>query len=308
MEHSLEEVKKIIKKFIEESTASNIAIQGKGLERFFANKDIYEIESHLVEIGKQYNINARIDNSIFSKNILANFKSVDPVTAFIPVQYQYNFLHHLAKSYSTGKDLHELIDEFITAFKDQFKLADIVITASGATRCKTNLRFALNSLRDYGLVVSRDKNGRRSWSPSVIGLITLLNIQLCKPESFFWPNYREPDSLYVADKKNQSLGAGTIDPLLWHSLYQFRTPTHIYRFLSWQQSIALNDAEKVVLNDILDRFIEFTHKGLVITKTGISESKKFKVLSEQFQRKLYTQQDSYPELLDKLFGHFKHIK
>jgi|GEM_PF-2845718 len=300
-------VKDIIKTFVEEHSKESTTVHSKSGEQFLANKAIFELESYLVRLRNDYKINARIDTSIFSQNILAHFSSVDAGNAFSSIHYEYNFLHHLAASYAPKKDLHTLIDEFITKFKEQFTLADIVLTATGATRCKTNIRFALNNLRDFGFVISKDKNDKRSWSPSVIGLVALLNIELCKPESEKWNYYREPQRLYSLGN-NKYLNPNAVgDPLLLHSISYFKQPDFLYCYLTWKREIALDESEKVLLENILDQYVEFRHEGLALSKNGVKQTDKFKELSKEFQLKLFNIQDNNPELLEKLFKHFKAI-
>ena len=49
--------------------------------------------------------------------------------------------------------LHQIISNFLARIKSEsLKYEDIIRTDSGATRCQTNLRFAMQSLRDAGLI------------------------------------------------------------------------------------------------------------------------------------------------------------
>lgn len=309
MTYSSKTVKDIIETFVKENIDESITVEGKGGESFLANKAIFEIESFLVQLRSQYNINSRLDTSIVSKNILEKFSNVSSLDAFKPIDYQYNFLYHLAAEYSSNLDLYSLIDSFINKFKSQFRLADIVITNTGATRCKTNIRFALNELRDMSLILSRNSNNKRSWSPSVIGLVALLNIQLNFPESKSWPHYKESDSLISARGGQRNIpGFFSQDPVLIQSILMFKDPAYLYVYLSGHRDISLNEEEKNLLRNIINDYIEFTEAGLEITQHGIKMTKAFVELSKAFQQKLFSVEKSNAALHRKLFEHFRNKK
>lgn len=60
-----EQVKAIIKTFVEEHSKESTTVHSKSGEQFLANKAIFELESYLVRLRNDYKINARIDTSIF---------------------------------------------------------------------------------------------------------------------------------------------------------------------------------------------------------------------------------------------------
>lgn len=309
MTHDAESVKRIIKTFIDEHSGESTYVQGTDGVMILANKAIFDIESFLVTIRNAYDINTRFDSTIVSDNILAHFNKSNAQSGHRAGDYQYNFLHHLASEYTVDVDLFKLIDSFIVKFKHQFNLADIVITNTGATRCKTNIRFALNTLRDFGLVISRDPGNKRSWSPSVLGLVTLLNIEFNKPHSLRWKFYRRPDQLVTPGTFRDSIyNDSPLDTLLLTSQKQFRNPAHLYSFFTWQSDYALDKSEKNMLQEILEAYFEFTKDGLIITNNGVKMSKVFKEKSDEFQEKLFEQQQIAPTLQEKLFAHFRAVK
>lgn len=156
---------------------------GKNRLSVWVNKSIFDIETYLVKLRQDLALNNRLDTTIVSDHILQHFNSISAKDAFQSVDYQLPFLTHLAQEYEPKNDLVDLLDDFVDANKNKFNLADIVVTQSGATRCKTNVRFAVNGLRDIGLIISKDSSNKRSWSPSIMGFIVLLNIQF-HPQSF----------------------------------------------------------------------------------------------------------------------------
>ena len=299
-------LKQIIQTFVEEHKAKSTSFKGANQSQFLANGAIFEIESFLVDLRKQNEINSRLDTTIRSASILSDFKNTNAPAAHQPENFQYSFLHYLARTYTPKAELFQLIDGFVEEVKDQFVLADIVITNSGATRCKTNIRFALNALRDFGLVLSKDADEKRSWSPSILGLVTLLNIEFNKRDPLFRDKYRPPsqlgDSMHAA-----TFGYSPLDWLLLNASLQFKKPDYLYCFLNGLSDCSLNKSERQLIQKILADFIEFTHKGLEITAHGVKLTKAFKQGALAFQEKLFTQQKGNPDLQDKLFAHFRNV-
>jgi len=304
MPHNSETIKAIIKTFVEENIDSSISIRENFGEHFLANKAIFEIESYLVELRNLYQVNERIDTSITSKNIMDSIDGRNFKNAFTPFNYEYNFLFHLAGNYNKTKSLNTLINSFINEYKEHFTLADIVITASGATRCKTNIRFALNNLRDSGLVISKDKNDKRSWSPSLIGLVVLLNSRFCTLPSPADASKEITLSQYIQKLDNKTFEFADRNQLQF-SISQIKQPGYIYNFLTWQNEIALDIEEKKVLDDLLNKFVDFTQDGLKVTENGVIQTDTFNERSKKFHKDLFYVQDNNPVLLSKLFNHFR---
>lgn len=104
--------------------------------------------------------------------------------------------------------LYKIIDEFIDRVKDQsFSPGDIQLTGSGATRCKTNLRFAFNDLKDLGLLYLYDKKQKNSWTLTFIGFFAAASFCF-KP----------------ADKEYNPLG---------RKITKFNQPTYYYQYNSF---------------------------------------------------------------------------
>lgn len=299
-------LKQIIQTFVEEHKEKSTSVKGTNQSQFLANSAIFEIESFLVDLRKQNEINSRLDTTIRSASILSDFKNTNALAAHQPENFQYSFLHYLARVYTPKAELFQFIDGFVEEVKDQFVLADIVITNSGATRCKTNIRFALNTLRNFGLVLSKDADEKRSWSPSILGLVTLLNIEFNKQDPLFRDKYRPPSQL--GDSMHAAIfGYSPLDWLLLNASLQFKQPDYLYCFLNGLLDISLNTSEKQLIQKILEDFIEFTQEGLEITANGVKLTKAFKQSALAFQEKLFTQQKGNPDLQDKLFAHFRNV-
>jgi hypothetical protein len=304
MPYSLDSVKYIIEEFVQAHQQSSLALSEKGSDGHIrVNRSIFDIESFLVDLRKTHQVNSRLDTSIVSENILQHFNSIAPKNAFQPADYQLNFLNYLAHEYSPRKDLYILIDGFIEKIKSQLCLPDIVITKTGVTRCKTNTRFAINSLRDLGLILSRDKNDKRTWSPSIAGLVVLLNIRLFSEEFSRRKDYKSFDVLVTVPGNLKISSRYKFDPTIIYSLRDFSVPTHIYEFLMRLKDESLRDDQELLQN-IIEEYIEFVQEGLEITNNGIRITKVFKQLSEKFLAKLLFDENKHRALHARLYAHF----
>jgi hypothetical protein len=153
-------------------------------EKKYFNKSLFELEKHLYDLKKQYNVNQDIDCSIASPNILDSFsKSPD---FYRSDDYLLSFLVFLAIQKDHNADnLLECMDKYFDTVKDKLTFSDVITTATGATRCYTNLRFALNRLRNFGLVHSSVKinyDYSRSLLPTPFGYLLALYVSELKEE------------------------------------------------------------------------------------------------------------------------------
>jgi hypothetical protein len=153
-------------------------------EKRYFNKSLFELEKHLYDLKRQYNVNQDIDCSIASPNILDSFsKSPD---FYRSDDYLLSFLVFLAIQKDHNADnLLECMDKYIETVKDKLSFSDIITTATGATRCYTNLRFTLNRLRNFGLIHSTAKinyTNSRSLLPTPFGYLIALYVSNMKVE------------------------------------------------------------------------------------------------------------------------------
>lgn len=153
------------------------------------NESIYELESHLSALKKQYDINLSLNADISSDAIRQSFQ--DSQASFLrAVDYEHNFLLYLACKHKPEKELRQYINEFLDLSKEQLTWADLVITETDVTRAKTNLRFAVNSLRKAGFLPPSKTEGP-SMLPSMYGLWILYTIRTF---SQYWPENHHPVS------------------------------------------------------------------------------------------------------------------
>lgn len=127
-----------------------------------------------------------LDNGLLSFDIIndsfINAKSDD---YFRPEDYEKHFLvYSLIKHNDISRQsLIQIIDGFFRypKIRHNLKFRDIQRTGTGSVRCKTNLRFALFYLREYGLINYFEK-GKRSWSLTLPGFLIAASFCLSKAD------------------------------------------------------------------------------------------------------------------------------
>ena len=145
----------------------------------------YQVEKELASVKEQLSlpyINSSISSASVIKSIIEtpsnrNVILRDEITYdeyFRQNDYQYWLLIFLLLKNNSIREmnltLYEIIDEFIDRVKNEsFTWKDIEFTGSGATRCKTNIRFAYDDLKKVGLVNLYDKVHKKSWTLTFIG-------------------------------------------------------------------------------------------------------------------------------------------
>jgi hypothetical protein len=220
------------------------------------NKAIYEIQNHLNKELNRYGINTRLDVGIISTSITKSFSEA----GYKPHKseyYAYPFLKHLYHHFKVGTELLEYIDGFIDENKENLSWQDIVITKTGATRCKTNIRFSLNLLRDLHLVRSRNENDKRTLLPTVIGQLLI--------HYFDWINEKHSSTIRL----EQSISFGGYAYFGGH-LARLKEPDVLTEFLTHiKVKLASNTQDFTRIENYLKRFTEIILKALTVTKSGI---------------------------------------
>lgn len=175
----IETVKSLLDEFFKQSIgdAKQLFMSSREVGTF--SRSLFEIEKHLYDLKKEHGINQRINPGIISDNIIKSFKGHQ--RAFNAGDYTTSLLIFLAiqKEHSAERFL-TVMDSYFDCVKDKLTYADLVVTSSGATRCYTNLRFALNDLRNRGLIYKEIYNPRyvrqRSLLPTSFGYFVALRI------------------------------------------------------------------------------------------------------------------------------------
>jgi hypothetical protein len=166
MVSKLEIMKTLFSEFLLESQGKSIHNKDAKDPKIL-NSQVFEFQSFMAAKLEKIDLNLRINPSIISTEITDSFKRSDqPISAN---EYCLSFFDFLNYKKKEKLELFELIDQFIQAHLSELTWRDIVITATGATRCKTNIRFALDQLRGIGLIKHLDENNKRSFTPSIVG-------------------------------------------------------------------------------------------------------------------------------------------
>lgn len=268
------------------------------------NGSLLKLENWLMKWKRSHELNERLDAAIISNSILRNISDIASEKAFNKKDYQFNFLYFLARNYTSDIELNALIDSFVDKFKEQFSFADIVITKTGATRCKTNIRFALFELRNMGMVLSKNLENKRTLSPSIPGLIAMLNIQYQTGRGNASIFEKKEGSLRPHQTINKYRGY-PYDGSLYRSLQMFAVEEYMLEFLNWLSDLKSTEEEETLLAEIIDQYIDFTSKAVQITPKGLRFTKEFEKLSKAFQERLFEYHKRNIPFLNKLLNYFQ---
>ncbi|HRG64570.1 MAG TPA: hypothetical protein PLV12_02135 [Saprospiraceae bacterium] len=168
----IEILKTLFTEFLNESEGKTI-IHRTSKNETYLNSEVYEFQAYIAESLKNKSLNLKINPTLYSEHIRDSFKK--PIDAFTAQDYCYSFFEFLNVCKREQLELFQLIDRFIELHKAELSWKDIEITSSGATRCMTNIRFALNSLRAIGLIEHNDKLNKRSFQPTLLGEMIFYN-------------------------------------------------------------------------------------------------------------------------------------
>ena len=165
---------------------------------------IYQAESTLAALKENYKL-PNLNNSIKSKSVEKSLLDIGRTSSneddlfersiviektkyFTSIDYQYWLLLFLLRKHNSIRQrklsLFQIIDMFVENYADKnFHYKDIEYTASGATRCFTNLRFAFKELKEVGLVNLYDADHKKSWSLTYFGFFIAIALVVEPPES-----------------------------------------------------------------------------------------------------------------------------
>ena len=264
---SLDILKMQLDDFFERSKTQTIS-KTINKEELYFNKSLFELEKHLFKLKKDYNVNQNLNTGIISDHILGSFNKNS--TFFRSNDYALSFLVFLSmQANHDAEELLILMDQYIETIKEKLTFHDIVKTDTGATRCYTNLRFALNELRNYGLVYSNItlyKKNCRSLLPTPVGY--LISLMVNEPNKFnvvkHLPVHGDSSNRFVA-------------PLYTALTSIKKDPGEFLTCLleKYQGIKNLEDTLKRILNDYCEsvlQFIELTDKGLKVDEKELEKS------------------------------------
>lgn len=246
---------------------------------------IYQVESDLTSIKTKLNL-PKLNPYITSNSVLNSFKRVDEYkdlfeqenitfnNYFRQNDYQYWLSIFLLMKYNEiiekRLSLFEIIDLFLERIKDKsLNLEDIELTDSGATRCKTTLRFTIYDLKNIGLLNIYDAEHNKSWTLSFFGFFVAASFCLDPID-----NERKPLSSKIT-RFNQSTWYFKINKHIWERINQLTT--HNY----WAQLIGRITRDNLTLENLKsgpEIFKEYLDKIKEMENTTLSDKRKFKEL------------------------------
>jgi hypothetical protein len=253
-------------------------------------------------VGKE-----ELNFSLLSPSIQSSLSNTDKNSPHLAVDYQWIFLHFLIVNFEKGKGLVDYIDAFLAANKDQLVIKDIGITKSGATRAKTHLRFAVNDLRNMGMIISKDINKKRSWQPSIMGVLILLCAQI-KPalqDRFF--KLKRSSLLPYGSNNTQAYTGGVkyydtrlFDKKLLDLIREYLEPGAFYGVIAALLTVNVADHYKEMLEKLQDNYVETVIEGLTILENDVRRTKEFNSLSNKFHSYLADEEKNHEELFKVL--------
>lgn len=259
---SVKYIKKALSDFIETALKSNMEVEIDKGDKVNLNKAIYEIQHHFIQELKERNINVKLNDEIYSVNILKSFGSTIPFHK--PEEYSFRFLKFLHNNYLPDIEVHDYIDYFIDEIKEELTWQDLIITATGATRCKTNIRFSVNLLRKLSLVRRKNKLDKRSCQPSILGQLIIIYLD--------WINgvqnpISKPENSISIHGYNHfvSFLSGLLQPLNFNNFIRF-----LY------ENYPMEDEARKIVRSYMVEFVGIILKKGVITEDGIKISEELK--------------------------------
>lgn len=252
----LELLKKLFDELLQETQGTVYRMENK--EWLKLNAEVFEFQSHVFQGLKASRINLILNPIIESKSIQNSFSQ--NAKALPPQDYCLPFLDYLNVHKDNKIELVDLINHFIEEHKEEFTWQDVVITATGATRCKTNIRFALNQLRKLGLINKVDASGKRILTPTFQGEIIF----------YYWRREHNVQNLAV-DWNNHNICMKDANFNVFYSILnlvrKIGQPAILREIEDFHQFKLSNDAVNKVQNFLKD--IEYFLETAVLTEKGV---------------------------------------
>lgn len=205
IDNTISAIKYVISNFSEVINDNNYSKAYSDNLKF--HKSILKLNQCLLSFKKVASF-PEVEYSLVPVEIPDKFFNNDKYLYFRPLDYQFSFLIFLFLNYEkhNKSDLRVVIDDFLDKVKSQFTINDIVRTETGAVRCKTNIRFAVNRLRELGLLNYYDKDVKRNWSPTLLGFIVCCYAVMEKPfkedvSGIYGLSYLDKNKNYMLDSR-----------------------------------------------------------------------------------------------------------
>lgn len=178
----VESVIDIVRSFIDTEASKSQSITDGRSQEIIVNEQIFHLQCVIEQELKSRQVQMKLDTSIQSENIMRSFSYAKSQLEPFPAQaYMFPFYLSFLKNLTPSNELRHYIDLFVDEHAEELRYTDIVITETGATRCKTNIRFASETLKNNFFLIKK-LNEKRVLVPSIWGLLyTVTHLELDYP-------------------------------------------------------------------------------------------------------------------------------
>lgn len=254
MDSKLEMLKILFDEFLQES---KIIYQSDQKDKLALNASVFDFQAHIARRLKRFNLNLSLNPGIHSDAIMKSFEA-NP-KPFSANDYCLSFFDFLNIHKAKKLELFQLIERFIAEHDYELSWLDIVVTASGATRCRTNLRFALDKLRKVGLIKEAGDDGKRVLVPTTKGDLVFYAWRASINNGVF------DDQVFTRSDPHEISIRGTGFHCLFSVLHDVtRQGKYVAAFQNYQNMKSADEEVEEILSDIR-KFLN----DAVITKNGI---------------------------------------
>ncbi|WMJ74377.1 hypothetical protein RCC89_14560 [Cytophagaceae bacterium ABcell3] len=287
MNKQLDILKLQLEDFFERSKSETVSVTERNTRSSYdINKSIYELEMHILKLKKQYRVNRSLNSSIESPEISKSFNQ-NQVEFFRSHDYLLSFLVYLCQSSEDdAEQLRNILFKYTESISSRLTYKDLIVTATGATRCFTNQRFALKELRELGLVFKKDKeNNKRTILPTPVGMLIV---------AYHLKDLNESAGNFLNEMRN---GAAYFDNSLYNTLDKLkRNPESFLKNV--QNKFPCTNFE-INIEEILSDYSEYILKYITVIDTGLKIEEGFEEASQKYYDVLKQNYDlSYKLKLD----------
>ena len=261
-------------------------------ENLGISEAVLKLETFINSIRWNNGTITRYDVTLASKSILESFRHIKPEQFHRPVDYQYAFLYWLFENYDDALTLADHIDGFFFASNRYLNYPDILMTKTGATRCKTNLRLCIFALREWGILLRTDNKDKRAFNLSPFGMLLMFYLHF-ESKSDPYQSLSNP-GVYI----NRS-----IDDRIANAYYKLRTKSGLESLLSHIKDLDLTKEEKTALAKYSEQFIEVFFNYLQVRKSGVKQTKQDREIVAEFVRKTARNRE-FKIIQEKLMNYF----
>lgn len=261
-------------------------------------KAFYELEEHVHNLRHDFDSQVQFDHTLSSPNVVSSFDYCEPSQFHRPLDYQYPYLFWLFDHYKEGAPLIGLINSFFNSIKDKLNYPDIVLTETGVTRCKTNLRLCTNTLREWGILLRTDDKNKRSFGLSSFGMLLIAYLKFeAKSDPFSTLN---PHFTLQSPGKFSKI---SIDSRIVDAYYHLKRKEGFDSLLDKIKVLDLTAEERKAFVKYKDQFIDLFLESIQLRKSGIKQTEKDQAVISKFVQKTERSKE-FKMIKEKLQNYF----